>query len=168
MHSHPLWCLECQNKNLFNTFVLISLVFVFLFFSKFWSLITIITCPSSFPWTSHLLHHLVCTNLAHDHTWWHRLVLRFHQLSKTKLGLSEGQFAFVTLVKAQPGTCARWRRRRRWRGSSSTRPLERGRHRLEGCIRARLPPRCPALHMWGQRPTSRCLAQIFTETWNRG
>ena len=152
-----------QNGPIKYTFALSPFCFSLSSFPS-WSLITIISCPSSSPWTSHLLHHLVCTNLAHDHTWWHRLVLRFHQLSKTKLGLSEGQFAFVTLVKAQPGTCARWRRRRRWRGSSSTRPLERGRHRLEGRIRARLPPRCAALHLWGQRPTSRCLAQIFAET----
>jgi hypothetical protein len=53
-----------------------------------WSLITIITCPSSSPWISHCAPSLGCTNLAHDHTWWHRLVLMFHQLSKTKLGLS--------------------------------------------------------------------------------
>ena len=80
-----------QNKNLSYTFALI--------FSGFYFSL------SSFPswaWSSstyvhfhlHGLHHhalhLDCTNLAHFTTY-DKVCARFHQLSKTKLGLSESQ-----------------------------------------------------------------------------
>jgi hypothetical protein len=91
-HSHPLWCLNCKTKMALSH---IPLHWVHFYFSLssvpnvknliiFWS-------PSS-PWPSyssttwHVTYHFMSTHLAQ----W--LVPRFHQLSKTKLGLSISSF----------------------------------------------------------------------------
>ena len=91
----PLWCFECQNKNLFDTFALINLVFVFLF---------LLFQVGAWSPTSHV-HLQLHGPLACSITWvhqpssihhsWHRLVLRFHQLSKTKLRLSISPFLVI-------------------------------------------------------------------------
>ena len=102
-HTHTLYGVLSAKTKIYLIHLPWSPWFLFSLSSfSSWSLITIISCPSWSPWTSHLLHQLVCTNLAHDHTWWHRLVLSFHQLSKTKLGLSP--FHGIGVIRRQPWT----------------------------------------------------------------
>ena len=87
-HPHPLWCLECKTK---TYLILLPWSSRFLFFSFFFSmlsLIIIISYSPSTPWTSscsitwngppYLIHLLIS-----------KISPRFHQLFKTKLGLSE-------------------------------------------------------------------------------
>jgi hypothetical protein len=94
-HSHPLWCLECKPK---MTPIIIPLPWAhFLFFSFFFS--------KSSNWSSsHVIissFHVIitfsrvspCSTLglhqpSSNHNSWQRLVPMFHQLFKTKLGLS--------------------------------------------------------------------------------
>ena len=86
-HSHHLWCLECKTKTYLIPLPWSSqfLLFSFLFFKL--SLIIIISCPPSTPCTSSCsitwngppyLIHLLRSKVSP----------RFHQLSKTKLGLT--------------------------------------------------------------------------------
>jgi hypothetical protein len=88
-HLHPLWCLECKTKMVILHIPLPWTYFLFFsfFFSKCEALEHLLVIsslwPSSGSTTWHGTYHFMSTHLAQ----W--LVHRFHQLSKTKLGLSK-------------------------------------------------------------------------------
>ena len=109
-YTQLLWCLECQNKNLFDTFALINTWF--LFFSFFFSKLELdhhhlmsifISIDLSLLHHLTLDHPLLSTHLAQG------LVHRFYQLSKTKLGLSQRGVPWimgVALIHGARGTGA--------------------------------------------------------------
>jgi hypothetical protein len=93
-HSHPLWCLECKKLALSH----IPSPWAHFYFSLssfpnvkhliiFWSPPS--PWPSSSSTTWHGTYHFMSTHL----TQW--LVPRFHQLSKTKLGLLISPFLVI-------------------------------------------------------------------------
>ena len=93
-HSHPLWCLECKTKTYHIPLPWSSWFLFFSFFFSKLSLITIISCPSSTPWTSSYFITWIGPPCL-IHTLRSKVSPRFHQLSKTKLGLSISPFLAI-------------------------------------------------------------------------
>ena len=94
-HSHPLWCLECKPK---IAPIIIPLpwahfCFLFLLF-EMWSTWSSLLWPSPSPWPSS--SSITWIGLPYlIHTLRSKFSPRFHQLSKTKLGL------FVRQIKTR-------------------------------------------------------------------
>jgi hypothetical protein len=93
-HSHSLWCLECKQKIALSIYLCLEPIFIFLFLLfqmiSTWSSMSIITS----------MDHLLASPLEMYqpyliHTLSIKVSTRFHQLSKTKLGLSISPFLVI-------------------------------------------------------------------------
>ena len=92
----PTRCLKWQNKMALSNIPLSWAYFIFLFLLfQIRSLITIITCPPTSPWTSSCSTTWIGPSYLVAHLDARISPNRFHQLSKTKLGHSISPFLVI-------------------------------------------------------------------------
>ena len=93
-HSHPLWCLECKTKTYQIPLPWSSRFLFFSFFFFKLSLIIIISCSPPSLWTSSCSITWIGPPFL-IYTLRSKVSPRFHQLFKTKQGLSTSPFLVI-------------------------------------------------------------------------